>query len=457
MGNRRLPAWTIAHLMVDLACFWYLAGLFSVATGDPVRITAGYLFYNLLAFGLQPVFGAMSDHRGTLRALDSRARRETDAAMGAAGALLTGITLAVSLPLFLAFASDASPASSLSAASVASSAVSPLQPQSIALWLLLACIAVGNALFHVGAGASVLRKARGRFAESGVFISAGALGVALGIRLAGIAYPRATVAAAALTGIGLFLLKWRNQPEAGLPASNAMNGSEPSASAALKLSLHPMPPSSHPNPAAMHPGAAAASRPSPASRTVPVVLLCLVAIFVRAFAGSFTPVVWRSRTDLFLYFLPAVCVFVGKFAGGFLADRFGERRIAVATLVLAVPLLFVRADLVVPSALGLAAVSMTTAITVTAIARALPGQEGFAFGLTTLALLAGTLPGFYMKMPAHASNWLLPGMTLFAAVCLFLALERKGGRKHDEEENRSDGKMDGQSSGEGREESEYSV
>lgn len=53
------------HLLVDLACFYLLAGRFSVFAGNPAVIAAGFLLYNVLAFGLQLPIGEWADRRRT--------------------------------------------------------------------------------------------------------------------------------------------------------------------------------------------------------------------------------------------------------------------------------------------------------------------------------------------------------------------------------------------------------
>lgn len=431
-GTRRLQAWTLAHFLVDLTCFWFLAGLFSQRTGSLALAASGYLVYNALAFGLQPVFGTALDR---VRAGDIAARKSVERkpvtrksatmkpvtpkraaaseALGIAGCLLTGITL-IAGALSNALVFEQSVVATVHSASHVASFFTGATFEHILLWALLALIAVGNALFHVGAGVSVLCAANGRFSDSGVFISSGALGVVLGIWLGALPFLWSMLAGGSLLAVGWVIT--RQPRSADLPRSIGelpsvqMNGASQASSLAepFRLAAHL------------------------------VVLLCLAAILVRAFAGSFTPVVWRSRTNLLLYFLPALCVFAGKLAGGFLADRHGARRVAVLSLLAAVPLLFLRADMVLPTALGMAAVSMTTAITVTTIAGAMPGREGFAFGLTTLALLAGSLPGYFMKLSAFTSTWLLPGLTLFAALCLALALNRQLGRMEHEDRNGMD-------------------
>ncbi len=62
---------------------------------------------------------------------------------------------------------------------IAAAAVAePLNP-----WTGAVLAGIGNACFHVGAGAAVLRQSYGRAAESGVFVGPGALGLVTGLWL----------------------------------------------------------------------------------------------------------------------------------------------------------------------------------------------------------------------------------------------------------------------------------
>lgn len=133
-----LAVYTFSHLCVDFACFFMLFSGFrnSLSGGGAAlqTISLGFLLYNILAFGLQPLIGYLCD-----------ARHRVPAALIGCALLLAGLAL-ISLP-----------------------------------WVSLVLCAVGNACFHIGGGIDSLVHAGGRMARSGIFVSSGALGVSLGI------------------------------------------------------------------------------------------------------------------------------------------------------------------------------------------------------------------------------------------------------------------------------------
>ncbi len=96
-------------------------------------VAIGFLMYNILAFGLQPMIGYFCDSRPKIPV----------SLMGWA-LLATGL-LTMPFP-----------------------------------WLSLCLCALGNACFHIGGGIDCLRQANGKMARSGIFVSTGALGVSFG-------------------------------------------------------------------------------------------------------------------------------------------------------------------------------------------------------------------------------------------------------------------------------------
>jgi len=56
----------------------------------------------------------------------------------------------------------------------------------------------------------------------------------------------------------------------------------------------------------------------------------------------------------------------------------------------------------------------------------MPGHEGLAFGLTTLALLAGSTPTFFLKADGRSGMLVLAAATALAAIILFFALNDAG-------------------------------
>jgi FSR family fosmidomycin resistance protein-like MFS transporter len=131
---RRLATHAGAHAAVDFACFYVLFARFSPLVQPAEQLTLGFLLYNVLAFGLQPLIGFLCDHY-----------RSFPAAAAGCALVLVGLCL----------------------------------PQGAA-WAALVLCAFGNAWFHVGAGSDVLLLSHGRMADNGAFVATGAVGVALG-------------------------------------------------------------------------------------------------------------------------------------------------------------------------------------------------------------------------------------------------------------------------------------
>ncbi len=209
-----------------------------------------------------------------------------------------------------------------------------------------ALLGLGNALFHVGGGLDVLRLTGDRAGPLGVFVSPGAIGLFCGTLLGKGGYPPVLAAALAL-GTGLLPLLPRRAP-AGRPEE----------------------------------------RPLPGREVLLPALLLFAVVVLRSWAGLAGQFSWKTG----LYSLLAVLALaLGKTAGGLLADRFGARPVSALSLLAAAGL-FLPGDF---SPAGLAALllfNMSMPITLWALARRLPGHEGFAFGALTFALFLGFLP-----------------------------------------------------------------
>ena len=340
---RRLLTHTVAHAAIDFSCFFVLFARFTPHVQPSQQIALGFLLYNLLAFGLQPLFGFVCDYfRGFPAA--------------PAGCLVTLIGVCL--------------------------------PQEGA-WVALVLCALGNAWFHVGAGADTLLSSYGHMWHSGLFVSSGALGVAAGT-LAGrgglsVAVPILLLAAVLLaewwlpTQYGISLTRfWSFSGKVGLPAAFAL-------------------------------------------------LLCAVAI--RGFAGAIVPMPWNTTAGHLL--LAAGAAALGKLLGGILADVFGARHTAVLSLLLSAPLLCFFHDQPALCAIGLVLFNIPMPVTLCVVADLLPFNPGLAFGLTTLGLLVGTVPVFLIPLDALPAELLLLLLTLCAALCLFIATRNRRDAYHE--------------------------
>lgn len=247
--------------------------------------------------------------------------------------------------------------------------------------LLLA--GAGNALFHVGAGAMVLAGSRGRSAPAGVFVAPGALGLGIGILLgrkfaAVILWPWAFALAAAVIVVLLV-----GHASAINDPSQVEDARRPAGQAALIASL-----------------------------------LCL-SVMVRSLVG--TVGCDGCPRGLFLLAALPLAAFAGKFAGGFLADRFGWVDLSLAALLASGPMLAWSGGDLWIALPGMVLFQMTMPVTLTAMARLVPDRPGLAFGLPCLALVLGTLP-VYLPGGWRPRGWALLLLVLGSAAALYLAL-----------------------------------
>ena len=338
-----LASRSFAHFAVDLACGFVALGVFVPGAATQAEATLGVLLYNLLAFATQPLLGALCD----------RFPRRPWAALGclavAAGALLGCFSLG---------------------------------------WAAVVLCGLGNALFHPGGGRDALLASPGTLKEGGVFVSTGAVGVALGM-FWGTAFPQAWFAGAMAALLGLCaLLCWKTP----LPSP----GEETRFSAASSLPFWW------------------------------VVGLALASVALRAFVGGAVPMPWKTG----LWALAAAAAaFLGKAAGGFLADRTSPRFAGVGALLLSLPLLCLGWAHPLPSLLGLLCFNMTMPVTLGVVADKLPNAPGLAFGLTAQFLIVGTLPLYGVSLGQGQALVLAAAGILVSAACVALSSRGQKGKQ----------------------------
>jgi FSR family fosmidomycin resistance protein-like MFS transporter len=323
------------HALVDAAC---VAVLYAEVALDRLpydTLTALVLLYNSLAFGLQWLVGILADLRGAYR---------STAAIG----------------------------TWLIAAAVV---MQPLNP-----WAGAVLAGIGNACFHVGAGAVVLRQSHGRAGESGVFVAPGAIGVATGLWL------------------GLNSVLWRLPVIALLVCSSL-----------LLPRLIP----SVTVPSVQRP------RSISAWLAVPVALL-LGSVAIRSAVGGLLSGSWR--TSAFASFALAATAMTGKCVGGLLSDRLGWRSSSTLALLLAAPLVAVGLQRFDAALTGMVVFQSTMPVTLAAVYLAIPRRPGLAFGLPCLALLIGALPDLAGLIDPAALKPFAAPLILLSALALFVGL-----------------------------------
>ena len=325
----------LIHALIDAAC---AAILYAEVVSNRLpneTLIALVLLYNSLAFGSQWLFGILADLRGAYR---------STATIG---------TLLI----------------------VAAAVVEPLYP-----WAGASLAGIGNACFHVGAGAVVLRQSYGRAAESGVFVGPGAIGLVAGLWL------------------GLNSDLWRLPIIVLLVCSSLV----------LPRLMPSFSPAAMPRPRAAAPWF-----------VLPIALL-LGSVAVRAAIGGLLSGSWR--TSAFAVFALAAAALTGKCIGGLLSDRLGWRSSSVLALLLAAPLVAAGLHRFDAALTGMLVCQFTMPVTLAAVYLAIPRRPGLAFGLPCLALLLGALPGLIGLLDPVVFKLLAAPLVFLSALMLFLGL-----------------------------------
>jgi FSR family fosmidomycin resistance protein-like MFS transporter len=340
-GQGRLPVLTLTHFCVDFVCVFLLYAWFSGASAD-ARALTGLVFigYGVIAFGFQPLIGAIADTHSRINL----------AVLGIV--LLFPAFLCLNLPL-----------------------------------LLVLTLGLGNACFHVAGGIDSLRLAKGKMTRSGIFVSSGALGVALGVLLGAggamwIGVPLSLLAVCLVLTL-IFVRSNQDLPTIEQEGPERFR---------VASDVHPF-----------------------------WLVLGIMAfiVFVRSLAGALEPMPWK--TGALLVMAAALAATAGKASGGILADRLGARTTASASLLLALPCLALGFAQPLFCCLGIALLNMSMPITLCALAQKLPHSPGLAFGITTLVILVGvSLP--LPALPVPTALIVVAGLLLLALPAAWLLL-----------------------------------
>lgn len=254
-------------------------------------------------------------------------------------------------------------------------------------------VGVGNALFHVGAGAHVLRSSGDRAAESGLFVGPGAVGLFAGIWAASHFVDLRWVLVGLLSVFAPVMV-WLVRAEGEALAATALPRIR---AGGVWLAV--------------------------ASAT-----LLLGSIAVRALVGGGVAGAWRG-VSVGVMALLAVAACCGKMLGGIVGDRVGWTWSSVVALVLAAPLVSVFVLRPEAAILGMLLFQMTMPVTLKAVHHLIPRQPGIAFGVPCLALFLGSLPG--LERIRLLDSWPEALATVLASAALIavglLLLARAGG------------------------------
>lgn len=323
------------------------------------------LSYDLIAFGLQPVLGWLQDRWASPRI-----------------AMFVGLSL------------------TLGGIGVVASGGS-----SFAVVLVGIVLAgLGNAAFHLGAGAQVLRQGLERSAPIGLMVAPGALGLAFGIWFGKdvSAGPVWLVALPVLLGLAVVA---RLRPGAGPVDAEPVSAR-----------------------AGHRPGQRVLGEPLLAAYGVDVAVgvafLLMTSVAVRSLVGGSASRGYPAGAWLAVGIPLVACG--GKALGGLLADRFGWVRTTVTALAVSAPILAFTYPHPVVLLVGLLAFQMTMPVTLVAIARLMPGHLATGFGLSCLALVLGSLPRVFPWGAELCSRPALGAWVLLSAVAAGAGLTSMG-------------------------------
>lgn len=265
---------------------------------------------------------------------------------------------------------------------------------------------LGNALFHLGAGAMVLRSCQGRASEAGVFVAPGWFGVAVGMRLGGSGpTTHRWLIAALLTCGGILVLDV--VPIVRRWVSTDLPGPPRGIQTPPTRLLHQSAGSDGPN--LLRAGWILGAG------------LLLISVMLRSvLAGVFRGP--DPEIPILTFPLLPLAVVAGKALGGLAADRWGWRLTAVAALLTLAVLVASEPAHPCFALLALFLAQSTMAVSLAGLSVALPGRPATAFGLTSLALLLGSRLRASGLFPDIESAAELVPVVLGSAVTVFLGL-----------------------------------
>ena len=327
---------TVMHFLMDglcMCCLFLLAmgyGDYWGAYGDRL-ILGAILTYNVLAFMSQPLTGLMADRMTQRHWL----------------LLLTAVLLTVAVAM----------------------ASLPVKAE----WLLILVavgLGAGNSLFHVWGGKQTVVKMGNDMRALGVFVSTGALGLAIGAVFCSWALLYGLLLV--FVTMAIVYVRWDEAGDTGgqaplCSASCAQDGASPRVSGVAAM--------------------------TPVTVWTLVVALMLF-VGYRSFAGEvFSSGITKSQS---LVLIIGAVAMLGKMAGGWIARWMGILK-SLMLILAGVALCFLfRSNLVWVLLLGIFLMNCTMPITLYLANLLLPKREGLAFGLLAAALIPGWLLATYL-------------------------------------------------------------
>lgn len=121
-----------------------------------------------------------------------------------------------------------------------------------------------------------------------------------------------------------------------------------------------------------------------------IVVLMFITVLLRQYIGGVLQ--YDFKSDFILALIFSICMFIGKFSGGILCDKFNTTVLCIITQSLALIFLLLSVKFSFFAFIGILLFNTTMPITAMTLFRLFPKYPGATFGLTTLALYIGALP-----------------------------------------------------------------
>lgn len=350
---------SLLHLLVDgiCACGVMMMSHQIISDAEPYGMI---VLYDLLAFGTQPLTGRWVDgNDASPRAL------QLSATFLAGGAMISSLHTVQTILIAV--------------------------PGAILLGM-------GNSLFHVYGGKYVAVASYNDIRAMGVFVSTGAVGLAIGLGFSGpMLLAFFLLAFLALSSLHLFYV-YRQGATTPLEPSLVNTAAQPSSRRFL-------------------------------STVLVLYLSCLMLVVSgRAFIGENVP---SLRTGIPSMSAPmvmvavSVIVMVGKASGGFLSKWWGVRKVFSVSMLLSATVFLMCPWHDVFVLLTLFLINLSMPCTLYLATKAVPGREGWVFGLLAMALLPGYLLGNLTKGNATCQALLVPLMATILLESLLLLYMRE--------------------------------
>lgn len=285
---------------------------------------------------------------------------------------------------------------------------------------LLASIAIllgmGNSVFHVWGGKAVAEHTANDPRHLGVFVSSGALGLALG----GMWHTTALMGALAVALMGAVALFQRCVCVCDAVSSPASPSVPRPASPSVSRSASPS------DSRSASPSVVPCDWSQGKSGAVPGLLLfMLLLVFGRSFIGNMKP----GSVESIGYFaaMASVLAFVGKASGGFIVKRVGVWTTLTTALMASGVCLLLSGSHWMFAALMVLCINITMPLTLHLANRSLPQRAGLAFGALAFMLIPGHALGLYLSGSIVVFHLLyaLVATIIIEALVLFALHERR--------------------------------